>query len=157
GVMVLVRSRLPVSSLTSSITASARDVSPAMIVAYRTLTGDIRQSLLRERLMATLSAFFGGLAVLLAIIGLYGVMSYMVERRRNEIGIRMALGADAHDVTRMVMRDAFRLLVAGLAVGTVLAVASAQAAKALLFGVTATDPSTLVLAAVGLGAVAAAA
>jgi ABC-type antimicrobial peptide transport system permease subunit len=148
---------LPLSSLTASITAAARGVSPGMLVSYRTLGGDIRRSFLRERLMATLSAFFGALAVLLAVIGLYGVMSYMVARRRNEIGIRMALGADRAEVTRMVMRDASRLLVVGLAAGIVLSLASAQAAKALLFGVTATDPATLALAAVALGAVASAA
>jgi ABC-type antimicrobial peptide transport system permease subunit len=107
--------------------------------------------------MATLSAFFGVLAVLLAVIGLYGVMSYMVERRRNEIGIRMALGADSRDVTRMVMRDAATLLAFGLAIGVVLSLASAQAAKTLLFGVTATDPATLTIAAIALGSVAIAA
>src|SRR5258708_26817659 len=137
--------------------AAGRDVSPAMLVSYRTLGGDIRQSFLRERLMATLSAFFGALAVLLAVIGLYGVMSYMVARRRNEIGIRMALGANRADVTRMVMSDASRLLVIGLAAGAVMSIASARAAQALLFGVTATDPVTMALAAIALGGVATAA
>ena len=154
-VMVFVRSRLPQSSLSAAITAAARDVSPAMLVSYRALTTDIRQSFLRERLVATLSAFFGGLAVLLAVIGLYGVMSYMVARRRNEIGIRMALGADAGSVKRMVMRDAIVLVGIGLAVGIVLALASAQTAKVLLFGVTPTDPATLALAAAALAGVAA--
>ena len=64
----------------------------------------MHESLLRERLMATLSGFFGGLAVLIATIGLYGVMSYTVARRRNEIGIRMALGADRRQVVRMIVR-----------------------------------------------------
>src|SRR5262249_28035083 len=109
-VMVLLRSRQPVSSLTAAITAAARELNPAMLVRYRTLDGDIRQSFLRERLMATLSAFFGALAVLLAVVGLYGVMSYMVAQRRNEFGIRMALGADSGDITRMVMHDASVLL-----------------------------------------------
>jgi len=156
-VKILVRSGLPASSLGPSITAAARDVSPSMLVGYHTLSGDISRSLLRERLVATLSAFFGALAVLLAVVGLYGVMSYMVERRRNEIGIRMALGADGGDVTRMVMRDSATVLAAGLGIGVVLSLLSAQTAKALLFGVAATDPSTLVLAAAMLGGVAAAA
>ena len=70
------------------------------------MQAQVQQSLLRERLMATLSGFFGGLAVLIATIGLYGVMSYMVARRRIEIGVRMALGADAGQVVRMIVREA---------------------------------------------------
>ena len=122
-----------------------------MLVSYRTLGGDIRQSFLRERLMATLSAFFGALAVLLAVIGLYGVMSYMVARRRNEIGIRMALGADRGEVVRMVMREAGLLLGTGVVVGLVAAVAAARTASTLLFGLSPGDPSTLLIAAAGLG------
>ena len=93
--------------------------------------------------MATLSGFFGGLAALIATIGLYGVMSYMVARRRNEIGIRMALGADRGDVVRMVMREAGLLLGAGVVVGLVAAVAAARTATTLLFGLSPGDPSTL--------------
>ena len=78
------------------------------------MASQVRDSLLRERLMATLSGFFGGLAALIATIGLYGVMSYTVTRRRNEIGIRMALGADRRDVMTMVMREAVTLLAAGV-------------------------------------------
>jgi len=110
--------------------------------------------LLRERLMATLSGFFGGLAALLATIGLYGVMSYMVARRRSEIGIRMALGADRRDVVRMVMREAGVLLIAGVLVGTALAIAAARTAATLLFGLRPGDPATLAIAAGGLGLVA---
>ena len=103
----------------------------------------MRESLLRERLMATLSGFFGGLAALIATIGLYGVMSYMVARRKNEIGIRMALGADRAHVVRMVMREAAVLLAAGVAVGLVLSVIAARAATTLLFGLQPGDPATL--------------
>ena len=104
--------------------------------------------------MATLSGFFGVLAALLATIGLYGVMSYMVARRRNEIGIRMALGADRREVVGMVMREAGTLLGAGLSVGLVLSVAAARAASTLLFGLSPGDPVTLALAAAVLAAVA---
>jgi putative ABC transport system permease protein len=114
----------------------------------------VRDSLLRERLMATLSGLFGALAGLIATIGLYGVMSYMVARRRNEIGIRMALGAGRADVVRMIMREAILLLGAGLVVGTVLAIAAARTAATLLFGLQPWDPSTLAMAAVALAAVA---
>jgi ABC-type antimicrobial peptide transport system permease subunit len=96
--------------------------------------------------MATLSGFFGALAALIATIGLYGVMSYSVARRRNEIGIRMALGADRREVVRMIMREASVLLAAGLIVGTVSALAAAQSARALLFGLRPYDPTTIVTA-----------
>jgi len=115
----------------------------------------VQESLLRERLMATLSGFFGLLAALLATIGLYGVMSYMVERRRNEIGIRIALGADRHAVVAMVMREAATLLAAGILVGGVAAVGAARWARTLLFGLGPGDPATLITAAVSLAAVAA--
>ena len=114
----------------------------------------MRDSLLRERLMATLSGFFGGLAALIATIGLYGVMSYMVARRKNEIGIRMALGADRAHVVRMVMREAAVLLAAGVVVGLVIAVLAARTATTLLFGLQPGDPATLAMAAAGLGIVA---
>jgi ABC-type antimicrobial peptide transport system permease subunit len=109
---------------------------------------------MRERLMATLSGFFGALAALIATIGLYGVMSYMVARRRNEIGIRMALGADRREVVGMVMREGGRLLGAGVLVGLVASVVAARAASTLLFGLSPGDPLTLLIAAAVLGAVA---
>ena len=118
------------------------------------MTTMVRDSLLRERLMATLSGFFGGLAALLATIGLYGVMSYMVARRRNEIGIRMALGAGRRDVLVMVMREAGLLLAGGVIVGALLAIAAARAATTLLFGLRPGDPATLGIAIAGLGMVA---
>jgi putative ABC transport system permease protein len=123
-------------------------------VQFQTLNGLVRDSLMRERLMATLSGFFGALAALIATIGLYGVMSYMVARRRNEIGIRMALGADRRGVVRMVMREAAVLLTAGIVVGLLMSVAAARAAATLLFGLTPGDPATLATAAAGLGLVA---
>src|SRR5262249_60155933 len=90
-----------------------------------------------------------------ATTGLYGVMSYMVERRRNEIGIRIALGADRGDVVKMIMREAATLLIAGLVVGAFAAIGAARWAAALLFGLHASDPTTLVAAAVSLSLVAA--
>jgi ABC-type antimicrobial peptide transport system permease subunit len=107
--------------------------------------------------MATLSGFFGFLAAILAMIGLYGVISFMVVRRRNEIGVRMALGADRNAILGMIMREAVALLGIGLIIGTVLALIAGGTASALLFGLRPSDPWTLTMAAVSLAAVAAAA
>ena len=109
----------------------------------------VRDSLLQERLMATLSGFFGLLAALLATVGLYGVISYMVVRRTNEIGIRMALGADRSGILTMILREAGVLLGIGMTVGIVLSIAGARTAKTLLYGLKSYDPVTM-LAAIGL-------
>ncbi len=153
-VRLLVRSAESPAGLMSAVTSLARDVNPAGVVTFRTMESQVRDSLVRERLMATLSGVFGGLAALLATIGLYGVMSYTVARRRNEIGIRMALGASRREVVQMVMREAGLLLAIGIAAGLVMAVLAARAAAALLFGLQPSDPSTLAMAAAGLAAVA---
>jgi putative ABC transport system permease protein len=151
---VVMRSAAPLTTITSQVTAVVAQTNGRIIVQFQTLPGMVRDSLMRERLMATLSGFFGGLAALIATLGLYGVMSYMVARRRNEIGIRMALGAGRRDVLRMVMREAGLLLAGGVIVGTALAVAAARAATTLLFGLHPGDPTTLAMAAAGLGATA---
>jgi putative ABC transport system permease protein len=152
---LVVRSKLPLEGVTSAITALAHDVHPAIVVGFRTMESSVKDSLLRERLMATLSGFFGGLAALIAMIGLYGVMSYSVARRRNEIGIRMALGADRREVLGMVMREAGTLLAVGLGIGVVSALAAARSARALLFGLQPHDPATLIGAVVSFSVVAA--
>ena len=105
--------------------------------------------------MATLSGFFGVLAMVIATIGLYGVMSYMVARRRIEIGIRMALGANRGDVVRMIVREAAVLLAVGLPLGAGLAVAGGYVAATLLYGVKPYNPAALGIAMAGLGLVAA--
>jgi ABC-type antimicrobial peptide transport system permease subunit len=128
-----------------------------MAVNFRVFKTTVREGLLRERLMATLSGFFGGLACVLAIIGLYGVLSYMVIRRTNEIGVRMALGAKPLAILTMVMREAASLLGIGLALGTVLAVLGAMGARSLLFGLRPTDPKVVLMAVTMLALVAMAA
>jgi len=117
----------------------------------------IREKLLPERLMATISGFFGFLAALLASIGLYGVMSYMVVQRTNEIGVRMALGADQYGIVRMIMREAGALLLSGLVPGVVLSLAGGTAVRTLLFGLRPRDPFSLTLSVLILSAVALAA
>jgi putative ABC transport system permease protein len=130
---------------------------PESILDFHTLRTQIRDSLLRERLMATLSGFFGFLAVVLATVGLYGVISYTVARRTNEIGIRVALGAQRGNVIGMIMREAGTMLAIGIAVGGVLALLAARTAASLLYGLKPHDPVTLTIAVVALTAVAAAA
>jgi putative ABC transport system permease protein len=154
GLQVVLRSAAPLATIAAEVSAAVNSFSPAIITQFQTMESQVRDSLLRERLMATLSGFFGGLAALIATIGLYGVMSYMVARRKNEIGIRMALGAEGGHVVRMVMREAAVLLAAGVAVGLIIAVLAARTATALLFGLQPGDPSTLAMAAAGLGLVA---
>jgi predicted permease len=154
-VEVLLRGRIPLSQLTPAITAAARDVAPGALVQYRTLDEDIRASFQRERMMAILSGFFGALAAAIAMIGLYGVMAYSVARRQNEIGVRMALGAAASEVRRLIMREAAVLLGAGLVAGAILSLAAARSAATLLFGLTPNDPPTLIVATALLAAVAA--
>jgi len=102
--------------------------------------------LLRERLMATLSAGFGLLAALLATLGLYGVIAYMVAQRRHEIGLRIALGADRGRVIWLVLREAGLLLAVGLTVGAVIALWAGRAATTLLFGLQPHDPATMIAA-----------
>ena len=114
----------------------------------------IEATILRERLMATLSGFFGLLALLLACIGLYGILSYGVANRINEIGIRMALGAQRRDVSWLILREALWLVIAGVAVGLPIIFAVTRLAATLLFGLTPTDPVSLFLAALLMMAVA---
>jgi len=152
---VAVRTDAISSALTGALVRAVTDVHPAIAVQIDTLTQQIEESLARERLMAFLSGLFGGLAALIAMIGLYGVMSYMVVRRRTEIGIRMALGADRVRVVRMIVREAGLLVIIGMTLGIGLALAAARTASALLFGLQPWDPPTLATALVSLGTVAA--
>jgi len=106
----------------------------------------IREGLVRERLLAMVSGFFGLLAALLAIVGLYGLISYIVTRRYQEIGIRAALGARPRDLLWLVLRETLLLAAIGTAVGVPAAWASARLASSLLFGMTATDSLTISVA-----------
>jgi ABC-type antimicrobial peptide transport system permease subunit len=151
---VLVRSKLPIETVEAAIRRTMQEVSSGISFNFAGLQDQIRQSLLAERLLATLSGFFGALAVVLAMIGLYGVMSYTVAERTSEIGIRMALGAQRADVTAMILRKAATLLMVGLALGAGLSLAAASAASSLLFGLKPRDPVTLAIAAAVLAAVA---
>ena len=113
--------------------------------------------MMRDRLMATLSGFFGLLALLLASIGLYGILSYGVASRTKEIGIRMTLGVRSREVLSLILREALLLVLVGVAVGLPAIYATTRLARTLLFELTPTDPVSLSLAALLLFAVALAA
>jgi ABC-type antimicrobial peptide transport system permease subunit len=121
--------------------------------------GDTLQNLIDESAgdqiaLAKLSAFFGGLALLLACVGLYGVISYGVANRTREIGVRMALGAQRGDVLQMVLREGMLLVGVGMAIGIPLSLTSGQVLHSYLFGLKSTDPISLFVVIVALGAVA---
>jgi predicted permease len=156
GMNVIFRTSAP----TETVAASVRRLFQEENVIggdVEVLRQHVRERLTRERLLSWLSGFFGVLAGLLAAIGLYGVMSYAVARRSNEIAIRMALGAASGDVLRLMLGQAGRLLAIGLAIGVVLALVAGRTAGTLLFGLQPSDPLTIVAAALALGLVALAA
>jgi putative ABC transport system permease protein len=157
GLNYMLRSTLPPGSLMTAVKKTMLDENPEISLQFQVFTTQIHDSLLRERLMATLSGFFGFLAVALATVGLYGVISYMVARRRNEIGIRIALGANRGNVMSLVLREAGILLAAGLLIGIGLSEAVGRVASSMLFGLKPTDPLTIGASVAGLAAVAIAA
>ncbi|MEZ5403240.1 MAG: ABC transporter permease [Bryobacteraceae bacterium] len=150
----LVRSNLPLSGTINGIRA-VLEGEGALQAEFQILDIQVARSVLRERLMANLSGAFGILAALLATLGLYGVMSYTVARRRNEIGVRMALGARRGDISRLVLGESARLVMGGIAIGLAGAVALSRYVKSILYQLEPDDPVTLALA-VGLLAVTAA-
>jgi len=151
----LVRSNEAPTAVIASLKDTAAKMSPAIVLNFSVLRTSVLEKLTRERLMATLSGFYGVLAAILAMVGIYGIISYMVVRRRNEIGVRIALGAGKADILGMILREALALLAIGLVAGTVLSIAAASAARAMLFGLKLVDPLALTLAAGGLTIIAA--
>lgn len=116
---------------------------------FHTLRQQVDDSLVQERLLATLSGFFGGLALLLAMIGLYGALSYLVTLRRREFGIRMALGALPQSILGLVMRDLAVVLIGGVGAGAGLSFLTVRLLQKMLFGLSPHDPATIA-AAIGL-------
>ena len=149
----LIRSRAGMGGLVNEVKNTIANVNPEIDIQFKLLRTQIRESLLPDELMATLCGFFGALAVLLAAIGLYGVISYTVAQRTNEIGVRMALGARRSGVIRLILGEVSVLIVIGIAVGVGLALAGGTAAGSLLYGLKAHDPLTLTLAIILLAAI----
>jgi predicted permease len=150
---MMIWSKLPTATVTEAVKRLLAEKHPDLITEFRGFQQQIRDGLVKERLMALLSGFFGVLAAVLGVVGLYGVMSYIVGQRRNEIGIRLALGANRGQVIRMVMREVALLLVIGIVVGIGLALLVGHWASTLLFGLKSDDPVILVSAAALLAGV----
>jgi len=150
---IVIRTDLPAASLTRELTRAVTSEAPGASVSYRSVSSYIDGLLSTERLMAWLSVFFGILAMLIAAIGLYGVMAYLVSRRRVEIGIRMALGATPGSVIRLILGESGQLLLGGIAAGVALTLAASRYAAALLFGLSPMDPMSFAIGAGGLALV----
>jgi predicted permease len=144
---MLLRSFADPASIATAIPRTVRELDPQVqVVNLRTMNEVVDRSLMQERFVAQLGSFFSLFALLLAAIGLYGVMSYATAQRTREIGIRMALGARATDVIRLVLRETMLLVGAGVVIGLGAALATNRLVESLLFGLSAADPLTITLA-----------
>jgi putative ABC transport system permease protein len=152
-----IRTSLPLSAISPLIQSVMSGVNKNIPYEVHTLAAQVDDSMTRERLLAALSAFFGGLALLLAMIGLYGTLSYLVAQRRVEFGIRMAIGATSRSILGLVMRDVVALLLVGIACGIGISLGITRLLETQLYGLQPRDPVTLgfsagLLAAVSVGA-----
>jgi predicted permease len=153
--ILMIRSDRSPEALVPEIRERLLATNPELVLRFSRMKDDVTERLVAERLMAMLASFFGVLAILLAVVGLYGVIAYMVARRTNEICIRMALGADRVRILLLIMREVAVICVAGLLVGVGLVIAAGPAIRSLLYGLRPTDPATLAAAAAGVSAFAA--
>jgi len=151
---VMIRSELPSTAIAAAVKSTLAQKHPDVLAEFTDFQEQIRDGLIAERLMAMLSGFFGLLAVLLTTVGLYGVISYVVQMRRNEIGIRIALGATRGSVVGIVLRQTLLLLTVGIVAGLVLALVGARGAGSLLYGLQPNDPLTFAVATALLSVVA---
>ena len=155
GTMIFIRSSAPLPAVEGAVRRRIAAWRPGAGMQFQVFQQRISESLIRERLLAALSGFFGVLAALLASIGLYGVLAYQTVRRRSEIGIRLALGATRGQIMQLVLKEAAVLVFFGLVAGLLGSLAVSQAAASLLFGVSARDPLHFGAAAIALAAAAA--
>jgi putative ABC transport system permease protein len=143
---VMVRSELPVAVMRAPIARQVAQLNPSIVTHVMELKTRVRERLVGERIIAWLAGAFGILATVLVVAGLYGIIAYLTVSRRNEIGIRLSLGATRAQIVRLVLRDNLWLLGVGLAIGVPLAMVVMRAAGALLFGLTPMDVPTVVAA-----------
>jgi predicted permease len=155
GQTVYVRTERDPDSAFGAVRAAVHELDANLpVTAMKTLETQLNESLVTERMIATLSTVFGGLATVLAVIGLYGVMAFLVTRRAREIGIRMALGAQQGNVVWLVMREVLMLVAVGIAAGLPAAFALAGLVRTQLYGIGPNDPLSIVLATLALAGVA---
>ena len=143
GATFVLHTNAPLGEFYHNAGQAIAEIQPDASLQFTVLTAQIEESLMSDRLMAALAGAFGALAGTLAVLGLYGVIAYMVARRRNEIGVRIALGAGRGSVIGLVLREAVLLLAIGLAVGLAFALWAGRAAASLVYGLTPRDPVTL--------------
>ena len=148
------RTAIPPSALAAPVQAAVASVNKQVPLDFHTLAELVNDSMVQERLLALLSGFFGALALVLAMIGLYGTLSYLVTQRQTEFGVRMALGARRSSILWLVMRDVIAVLAAGVVVGTGISLASTRLLQQMLFGLSPRDTATILAAAAVLTAVA---
>jgi putative ABC transport system permease protein len=154
GITYVLRTTSDPGSLAPALSRAIADVNKDISFTFTPMDHTIDAALTQERMLAMLAGFFGTLALLVAGVGLYGMMSLAMTRRRNELGVRMALGANSHRILTLVLRDVLIVTIAGLLVGTAGALASSHIIASLLFGITPSDPTTCAAAASLLAAVA---
>jgi putative ABC transport system permease protein len=155
GMTFVIRASVEPAGLGTAVREAVREVDPAQPVSdLRAMETVVGETVTQERFNLTLLGLFGGLALLLSAAGVYGVTSYTVAQRSQEIGIRKALGAQSSDVLRLVIRQGMAVVLLGIVIGLVIALAATHAMKGLLFGVSATDPLTFAVIALSLISVA---
>jgi len=148
-----IRSQLPERQVQAAVLDTMRELAPGASVEFRSIETGFRYAAARDRVIAWLAGGFAALALLLSAIGLYGVMSYQVIRRRQEFGVRVAIGAAPGTVTALILRQAGWIIGIGVVVGLAGALASGRLIAALLYGVTPADPASIAIATAFLAAV----
>jgi len=142
------------SALVPAVQAAVGSVNKQIPLEFHTLAEQVNDSMVQERMLALLSGFFGALALLLAMIGLYGTLSYLVAQRQTEFGIRMALGAEPGSILGLVMRSVIAVLAVGVVAGVGISLAATRVLQQLLFGLSPRDAFTIVAAVAVLSVVA---
>jgi hypothetical protein len=142
-IRMVIRTSGDPSVLTGAVRKVVEQTDPQLTLRYTVLSRQLEESVLRERLMAALTSAFGGVGMVLALTGVFGVTAYVVSRRYREFGVRIAMGATRSAIVRMILKELTLVLAVGIVIGGVVAVAAGMSAASLLFGVNPFDAATL--------------